>query len=58
MHFKKYQLISYDMLKVADVEVKNAEVDENKDTTYVMSLLEVECKSTKLVIKHLRWKNW
>uniref|UniRef100_A0A915Q4B1 Protein-tyrosine-phosphatase n=1 Tax=Setaria digitata TaxID=48799 RepID=A0A915Q4B1_9BILA len=45
-------------LTFGDVQVTCSEVDETNDTTYVMSTLEAENKKNRLVIKHMRWKDW
>ncbi|MCP9265322.1 Tyrosine-protein phosphatase non-receptor type 9 [Dirofilaria immitis] len=45
-------------LTFGDVQVTCAEVNENKDTTFILSILEAENKTIRLNIKHLRWKDW
>ncbi|VDK86957.1 unnamed protein product, partial [Onchocerca ochengi] len=45
-------------LTFGDVQIMCAEVNENKDTTFVLSTLEAENKNNRLIIKHLRWKDW
>lgn len=43
---------------IADVQVTCAEVNDSKDTTFIISILQAENTDARLTIKHIRWKEW
>uniref|UniRef100_A0A0R3S4X2 Tyrosine phosphatase n=1 Tax=Elaeophora elaphi TaxID=1147741 RepID=A0A0R3S4X2_9BILA len=45
-------------LKFGEVQITCAEVNDSKDTTFIISVLQAENKDTRLTIKHIRWKEW
>ncbi|VIO89375.1 Uncharacterized protein BM_BM1354 [Brugia malayi] len=45
-------------LTFGDIQVSCSEVNDNKDTTFIISTLQAENKNIRLTIKHIRWKEW
>uniref|UniRef100_A0AAF5RU34 Protein-tyrosine phosphatase containing protein n=1 Tax=Wuchereria bancrofti TaxID=6293 RepID=A0AAF5RU34_WUCBA len=45
-------------LTFGDIQVSCSEVNDNKDTTFIISILQAENKNIRLTIKHIRWKEW